>query len=150
MVYALTSLRRKGGPSFLCPNSADGRCSQMLTPLTILRHTFHVGRFAALTFVSILTWRLAATSQFLHEITRPHPFRQKAGDKMVYGVPLLIFEDDVSGNVSKQWNKHFVVYMSNGNIPREMIDKEYCVRFVTSSPHASPMELMQGVKDNIE
>ena len=57
--------------------------------------------------------------------------------------------DDVSGNVSKQWNKHHAVYMSNASLPREMLEKEFFVRFVTSSPHAAPMELMRAVKDSI-
>ncbi len=79
----------------------------------------------------------------------PHPMREHARGRMCYSVPLIIFMDDVSGNISKQWNKHFVAYMSNGNLPREMIEKEFCVRFVTSSPHASPMELMQAIQDSI-
>lgn len=79
----------------------------------------------------------------------PHPMRAKAKGRMVYAVPLIIFMDDVSGNISKQWNKHHVIYMSNGNLPREMVDKEFCVRFVTSSPHASPMELMSAMKESI-
>jgi hypothetical protein len=79
----------------------------------------------------------------------PHRLRAAAGNRMVYSVPIIIFMDDVSGNVSKQWNKHYVVYISNANLPREMMEKEFCVRFVTSSPHASPMELMRAVKDSI-
>ncbi|KAJ3551225.1 hypothetical protein NM688_g4827 [Phlebia brevispora] len=84
------------------------------------------------------------------ESKMPHPIREKANGRMVYSVPILVFMDDVSGNISKQWNKHYVVYMSNGNMPREMIDKEFCVRFVTSSPHATPMELMDALKLSIE
>lgn len=80
----------------------------------------------------------------------PHPFREKACGRMVYSVPIIIFMDDVSGNISKQWNKHHVVYMSNGNLPREMIDKEFCIRFVSSSLHATPMELMDALKHSIE
>ncbi|TFK79574.1 hypothetical protein K466DRAFT_473373, partial [Polyporus arcularius HHB13444] len=68
---------------------------------------------------------------------------------MAYAVPLIVFMDDVSGNISKQWNKHHVIYMSNANLPREMIEKEFCVRFVTSSPHAAPMELMAAMKQSI-
>ena len=79
----------------------------------------------------------------------PHPIRKRADGRMVYSVPLIIFMDDVSGNISKQWNKHFVVYMSNANLPREMIEKEFNVRYVSSSPHASPMELMKAVRDSI-
>ena len=68
---------------------------------------------------------------------------------MVYSVPIIIFMDDVSGNVSKQWNKHHVIYISNANLPREMLEKEFCVRFATSSPHAPPMELMRVMRDSI-
>jgi hypothetical protein len=79
----------------------------------------------------------------------PHPLRMKAQGKMVYTIPLIIFMDDVSGNITKQWNKHHVIYMSNANLPREMLEKEFHVRFVTSSPYASPMELMAAMRDSI-
>ncbi|KAG2064482.1 hypothetical protein BDR04DRAFT_1130742 [Suillus decipiens] len=68
---------------------------------------------------------------------------------MVYAIPLIIFMDDMSGNVSKQWNKHHAIYMSNANLPREMLEKEFFVRFITSSPHAAPMELMRAMKESI-
>ncbi|KAG2156931.1 uncharacterized protein EDB93DRAFT_1238771 [Suillus bovinus] len=57
--------------------------------------------------------------------------------------------DDVSGNISKQWNKHHAIYMSNANLPREMLEKEFCIHFVTSSPHAAPMEMMSAMQDSI-
>jgi len=79
----------------------------------------------------------------------PNPLREKSKGRLVLTVPLIIFMDDVSGNVSKQWNKHHAVYISNASMPREMLEKEFCVRFVSSSPHASPMELMKGVKESI-
>ncbi|KAF8834899.1 hypothetical protein BDN67DRAFT_914006 [Paxillus ammoniavirescens] len=80
----------------------------------------------------------------------PNPLQIKSGGQMVLTVPLIIFMDDVSGNISKHWNKHHVVYMSNALIPHEMVEKEFCVRFVSSSPHATPLEPMQGVKDSIQ
>ena len=79
----------------------------------------------------------------------PNPFRVKSGGWLVLTVPLIIFMDDVSVNVSKQWNKHHMVYMSNAPMPREMLEKEFCVRFVSLSPHASPLELMQGFRDSL-
>ncbi|KAF9522532.1 hypothetical protein CPB83DRAFT_917285 [Crepidotus variabilis] len=69
---------------------------------------------------------------------------------MAYGVPLVLFIDDVSGNKSKQWNKHFSCYMSNGCIPRTQFENEFNVRFLATSPHAAPLELMQGICANIE
>ncbi|KAJ3002667.1 hypothetical protein NUW54_g5724 [Trametes sanguinea] len=80
----------------------------------------------------------------------PNPLRAKANGRMIYSVPLIVFMDDVSGNISKQWNKHHVVYISNANLPRQMLEKEFCIRFVTSSPHASPMELMAALKESIQ
>ncbi|EGO00580.1 hypothetical protein SERLA73DRAFT_50400 [Serpula lacrymans var. lacrymans S7.3] len=68
---------------------------------------------------------------------------------MVYLVPLIIFMDDISGNVSKQWNKHHIIYMLNANLPRQVMEKEFCVCFVTSSPHAAHMELMRAMKQSI-
>jgi hypothetical protein len=80
----------------------------------------------------------------------PHPLREKAGSRMVYSIPLAIFIDDVSGNKSKQWNKHFSCYMSNGAVPRTKLENEFHVRFVATSPFASPLEIMQGVRASIE
>lgn len=79
----------------------------------------------------------------------PNPLRTKSGGRLVLTVPLIIFMDDVSANVSKQWNKHHVIYMSNASMPREMLEKEFCVRFVSLSPHAPPLELMQGFRDSL-
>jgi len=75
----------------------------------------------------------------------PHPLRAVAGERMVYSIPLVIFIDDVSGNRSKQWNKHFSCYMSNGALPRTKLESEFHVRFVATSPHATPLEIMQGI-----
>ncbi|KAF8438190.1 hypothetical protein L210DRAFT_3679452 [Boletus edulis BED1] len=80
----------------------------------------------------------------------PNPLREKSGGRMVYTVPLIVFMDDVSGNISKQWNKHHVIYVSNGLLPRQMLEQEFSIRFISSSPHATPMELMQGMKDSIQ
>ncbi|KAF7797791.1 hypothetical protein EIP86_008993 [Pleurotus ostreatoroseus] len=91
------------------------------------------------------------TDSFTHwQDKMPHPLRDASNGRMVYAVPIIIFMDDVSGNISKQWNKHHVVYMSNANMPREMIDQEFCVRFVSSSPHATPMELMDALKTSVK
>ncbi|KAG1872027.1 hypothetical protein C8R48DRAFT_746529 [Suillus tomentosus] len=59
---------------------------------------------------------------------------------------LIIFMDDVSGNISKQWNKHHTIYMSNANLSHEMLEKEFCIHF---APHAAPMEMMSTMQDSI-
>ncbi|KAG9088201.1 hypothetical protein FRC07_012637, partial [Ceratobasidium sp. 392] len=73
----------------------------------------------------------------------PHPLRQQAAGREVYSEPLIVFQDDVSANRTKQWNKHHVVYASNAALPREELNKASNVKFVCSSPHAQPLEMMR-------
>ncbi|KIK77534.1 hypothetical protein PAXRUDRAFT_17432 [Paxillus rubicundulus Ve08.2h10] len=40
--------------------------------------------------------------------------------------------------------------MSNALMPHEMLEKEFCIQFVSSSPHTTPLELMQGLKESIQ
>ncbi|KAJ6546169.1 hypothetical protein B0H10DRAFT_1928082 [Mycena sp. CBHHK59/15] len=40
--------------------------------------------------------------------------------------------------------------MSNGALPRTKLENEFHVRFVATSPFASPLEIMQGVRASIE
>jgi hypothetical protein len=80
----------------------------------------------------------------------PHPLRNVAGSCPVYSFSLAVFIDDVSGNQSKQWNKHFLCYMSNGALPRTKLENKFNVWFVATSPFASPSEIMQGVHASIE
>jgi hypothetical protein len=56
-----------------------------------------------------------------------NPLHAKSRGHMVYLIPLIIFMDDVSGNIYKQWNKHHAIYMSNINLPHEMLEKEFCI-----------------------
>lgn len=80
----------------------------------------------------------------------PNPIRLEAKGRPVYAVPVLIFKDDVSANISKQWNKHFVSYISNGSLIREKLDKQYSVRFVAASPNVTPLELAQGISESFK
>ncbi|KAG2120425.1 uncharacterized protein F5147DRAFT_562462 [Suillus discolor] len=117
---------------------------QEIIPTTSFRRSF---REISLD-VNELACGLTASSNKYAKL-EPNLLCAKSQGRMVYAVPLIIFMDDVSGNISKQWNKHHAIYMSNANLPREMLEKEFCVRFVTSSPHAAPMEMMSAMQDSI-
>lgn len=113
-------------------------------------------------FIHLLVWwRISHGHRFCSNMRRlaesrsycdlmPHPLRKIAGIRMVYSVPLIIFQDVESGNKSKQWNKHYSCYISNGTIPWQKLESEFHVRFVATSPFASPLEIMQGVRTSIE
>lgn len=80
----------------------------------------------------------------------PNPDRAVADGLEWECPPIIVFIDDVSGNSTKQWNVHYSSYMSNGGLPRAVIEKEQYVRFVATSPNASPMEIMQAVCDDLK
>lgn len=79
----------------------------------------------------------------------PNPTRILADGRPVYMVPVILFIDDVSANTSKQWNKNYVIYMSNGTLPRQQLDEQFNIHFVAASPNVSPLEMIQGVCESI-
>ena len=70
----------------------------------------------------------------------PNPWRKKANGRPVYCVQLRLWQDDASGNRSKQWNKHWLVCVTHAGIPKRLQAQEYFTRFYSCSPHASVLE----------
>jgi hypothetical protein len=79
----------------------------------------------------------------------PNPLRVKADGYELYTVFTSIWADDVSGNRSKQYNKHYNFYMANSSLPGRLLQQEYFVRFVSTSPYASTMEQFSAIKNQI-
>jgi hypothetical protein len=78
----------------------------------------------------------------------PHPMREIAGedtDVVVIFVPLWV--DDVSGNRSKQYNKHINIYSVNSNLPGKLLQQEFFVRFISTSQHATSPEQLSAILD---
>ncbi|KAJ7908106.1 hypothetical protein B0H13DRAFT_2233350 [Mycena leptocephala] len=67
----------------------------------------------------------------------PHPLREKARGRPMFRLRIMPWSDDVSGNVSKQYNAHTNMYVTILNLPHQKLQQEYFVRFASTSPHAS-------------
>lgn len=79
----------------------------------------------------------------------PNPLRDLADGHELYVVMVPLWCDDVSGSRTKQYNKHINTYMANSNLPGRLLQQEYFVRFVSTSPHASSPEQLSAIMDDI-
>lgn len=75
----------------------------------------------------------------------PNHHRKIDNGEDLYTIWLPIWADDVSGARSKQYQKHINLYMSNANLPGRLLQQEYFVRFISTSPHASALEQFKPV-----
>jgi len=57
--------------------------------------------------------------------------------------------DDMSGNQSKKWNEHNSFLFTLAGLPWEHIAKEYNIHFLCTSNLVPPLEMMDGVVDQI-
>ncbi|KAJ6552710.1 hypothetical protein B0H10DRAFT_1659115, partial [Mycena sp. CBHHK59/15] len=79
----------------------------------------------------------------------PNPVRKIAQGRPVFSVRIIPWSDDVSGNVSKQYNPHVNIYMANANLPHRKVSQEYFVRFCSTSPHASSGDQFEALSEDL-
>ncbi|KAJ7703504.1 hypothetical protein B0H17DRAFT_1157088 [Mycena rosella] len=79
-------------------------------------------------------------TEYSPQYQMPHPLRVKAKGRPMFRLRVMPWSDDVSGNVSKQYNAHTNMYITNPNLPHQKLAQEYFVRFASTSPHASSSE----------
>jgi hypothetical protein len=60
-------------------------------------------------------------------------------------LPIWLYCDDTSGNVSKKWNCHNSVLFALAGLPSTRSNHPFDIHFVTTSNELSPTELFAGV-----
>ena len=76
-------------------------------------------------------------------------WRGVAGGARVVSCPLWLYCDDTSGNLSKKWNKHNSFLFTPAGLPRRFVHHEYNIHFLCTSNISPPLEMLEGVVEQI-
>jgi hypothetical protein len=64
--------------------------------------------------------------------------------------PIWMYCDDTSGNLSKKWNEHNSFLFTPAGLPRTEAQKEFNIHFLSTSNIAPPLEMMDGIIEQLE
>ncbi|PLW56916.1 hypothetical protein PCANC_01262 [Puccinia coronata f. sp. avenae] len=78
-------------------------------------------------------------------VSVPNPWQIKAKGKVMRHVPITLYADDTSGNISKQFNKHISFFFTLSGLPPRLSNQEYNCHFLSSSNVASVLEISEQV-----
>ncbi|THU99664.1 hypothetical protein K435DRAFT_818510 [Dendrothele bispora CBS 962.96] len=77
-------------------------------------------------------------------------WRKLAEGHRVVSFAMWMYCDDTSGNLSKKWNKHNSFLFTPAGLPWQESHKEYNVHFLCTSNLAPPLEMLDGIVDQLE
>ncbi|KAH9816224.1 hypothetical protein DFH28DRAFT_1082002 [Melampsora americana] len=75
--------------------------------------------------------------------------RIKAQGEIIRHIPLTLYSDDTSGNVSKKFNKHMSIYFTLSGLTPDWSNQEFNTHFLATTNTASALELFDQVVDGI-
>ncbi|KAJ7196971.1 hypothetical protein GGX14DRAFT_402885 [Mycena pura] len=71
-------------------------------------------------------------------------------DEDLFVLMVSPWADDVSGNRSKQYNKHMNMCAGNGCLPGRLLKQEFNVHYISTSPHASSAKQFVTFRDHVK
>ncbi|KAJ7793439.1 hypothetical protein B0H14DRAFT_2533522 [Mycena olivaceomarginata] len=81
----------------------------------------------------------------------PNPMRKLVGDdEDLFVLMVSPWADDVSGNRSKQYNKHMNMCTGNGCLPGRLLQQEFHVHYISTSPHATSAEQFATFRNHVK
>jgi hypothetical protein len=80
----------------------------------------------------------------------PNPWRQKAKGRVNWNVPITLYADDTSGNVSKQFNKHISFFFTLSGLPPYLSNQEYNCHFLSTSNVATVLEISEQIVQDLK
>ena len=76
-------------------------------------------------------------------------WRSLSNSHPVYVFPIWLYCDDTSGNLSKKWNGHNSYLFTPAGLPQEYLHLQYNVHFLCTSNNAPPLEMLDGIVDQL-
>lgn len=77
----------------------------------------------------------------------PNPIRERAQGRPFYVIQIKLWSDDVSGNRTRQWNKHENWCWTHCGIAQKLQHQEFFVHFLSTSPHATSLEQAEAITE---
>ncbi|KAH9807600.1 hypothetical protein DFH28DRAFT_938119 [Melampsora americana] len=90
-----------------------------------------------------------STAQGSKIIELPNVWRLKADGLLIQSVPIALYSDDTSGNVSKKWNKHMSYYFTLAGLKPKLTNQEYHIHPLCTSNVSSALEQGDQIVDEL-
>jgi hypothetical protein len=79
-----------------------------------------------------------------------NPWRAKAKGHQVLPFPIWLYCNNTSGNVSKKWNKHSSFLFTTAGLPCHIVHHKINIHFLSTSNTAPPLEMLDGIVDQLK
>ncbi|KAJ6587239.1 hypothetical protein B0H10DRAFT_1961528 [Mycena sp. CBHHK59/15] len=124
----------------------DATCTQRIPALTLESNYLDLRTSSSIDFSVSLKRKEFKDDSVQYPM--PHPLRTKAQGRPMFCLCVMPWSNNVSGNVSKQYNAHTNMYVTNLNLPHHKLSQEYFVQFTSTSPHTSSSELFTALGED--